>query len=68
MVLLEVEIQDNKFRVITQGFKTDWLPDTVRNRRFDERFCQFGELFYSQTVWTEKKQKKDRTVDQGFGK
>ena len=30
---LNFEKQDNKFRVVTQGFSTAWLPDTLGNRK-----------------------------------
>ena len=30
---LKVEIQDTKFRVITQVFSTGWLPKTTANRK-----------------------------------
>ncbi len=28
-----IEVEDNKFRVITQEFQTDWLSDTPENRK-----------------------------------
>ena len=30
---LQIEVQGNKFRVITPAFATDWLPDTPGNRK-----------------------------------
>lgn len=30
---LTVEIEDNKFRVVTQGFQTEWFPNTPANRK-----------------------------------
>jgi transposase-like protein len=30
---IKIEVEDNKFRVIAQDFKTDWLPDTPENRK-----------------------------------
>ena len=30
---LELETQDNKFRVVTQDFQSEWLPDTPGNRK-----------------------------------
>jgi len=30
---LRLEIEDNRFRVVTQDFQSDWLPDTPANRK-----------------------------------
>lgn len=32
-MVLSIEKEDNKFRVITQDFSIDWLPDTAENRK-----------------------------------
>jgi len=32
-MVLRIEKEDNKFRVITQQFSTSWLPDTAYNRK-----------------------------------
>jgi len=32
-MLLNIEKEDNRFRVITQVFSTSWLPDTSENRK-----------------------------------
>ena len=32
-MVLRTEAKDNKFRVITQDFSLDWLPDTAANRK-----------------------------------
>jgi len=32
-MVLNVERNDNKFRVITQAFSTSWLPDTAENQK-----------------------------------
>lgn len=32
-MIINLEIEDNKFRVITQVFQTSWLPDTIANRK-----------------------------------
>ena len=31
--MIKLEVEDNKFRVITQAFKISWLPDTIANRK-----------------------------------
>ncbi len=31
--MITLEVEDNKFRVITQVFQTKWLPDTLANRK-----------------------------------
>ena len=30
---LSVEKEDNRFRVVWQGYSTDWFPDTVTSRK-----------------------------------
>ena len=30
---LEIQKKDSKFRIVWQGFSTDWLPDTPSNRK-----------------------------------
>ena len=30
---LEIQKKDSKFRIVWQGFSTDWIPDTPSNRK-----------------------------------
>jgi hypothetical protein len=40
-MVLRIEKEDNKFRVITQDFSIDWLPDTAENRKVCVVFLEF---------------------------
>ena len=47
-MVLSIEKEDSKFRVITQDFSTSWLPLTSENRK--GCFPSFVARFFRQTV------------------